>query len=230
MRAFFGALLLALGIFMKPIIAPAAAVLLGGAGLAALYLRQWSRFVGLCVGFLPVFSMALHNWVYGHVFVLFSANAGHPDVLVMPPSAYAAAARELMTLDWHGGHLGQLFLQIAHWLSGSAESYATIPLNAVGVGILIYVVACSRQFDPWLRLISVSALVQHVVALFYTAATARYHFLTWFLTMLVSMVWFQRIGIGWLRRHYPVAFERFAVHPWSQRLASGLDRLQKVSA
>ena len=35
--AFFGALLLALGIFMKPIVAPAAAVLLGGAGLAALY-------------------------------------------------------------------------------------------------------------------------------------------------------------------------------------------------
>ena len=34
---FFGALLLALAIFMKPVVAPAAAVLLGGAGLAALY-------------------------------------------------------------------------------------------------------------------------------------------------------------------------------------------------
>ena len=73
--AFFGALLLALGIFMKPIVAPAAAVLLGGAGLAALYHRQWPRLAGLCIGFLPVFSMALHNWVFGHVFVLFSANA-----------------------------------------------------------------------------------------------------------------------------------------------------------
>jgi hypothetical protein len=230
MRAFFGALLMALGIFMKPIIAPAAAVLLGGAGLAALYLRQWPRLVGLCVGFLPVFSMALHNWVYGHVLVLFSANAEHPDVLVMPPSAYAAAARELMTLDWHGEHLGRFSLQIAHWLSGPAESYATIPLNAAGVAILVYVVACGRQFDPWLRLIGASAMAQHLVALFYTAATARYHFLTWFLTMLVAVVWFQQVGIGWLRRHYPAAFERFAVHPWSQRLASGLDRLQKVSA
>ncbi|MGC2827390.1 MAG: hypothetical protein WA322_24710 [Pseudolabrys sp.] len=230
MQAFFGALLMALGIFMKPIIAPAAAVLLGGAGLAALYLRQWPRLVGLCVGFLPVFSMALHNWVYGHVLVLFSANAEHPDVLVMPPSAYAAAGRELMSLDWHGEHLGRSSLQIAHWLSGPAESYATIPLNAAGVAILIYVVVRGRQFDPWLRLIGASALVQHVVALFYTAATARYHFLTWFLTMLVAMVWFQQVGIGWLRRYYPAAFERFAVHPWSQQLASGLDRLQKVSA
>ena len=76
--AFFGALLLALGIGMKPIIAPAAAVLLAGAGLAALYRRQWPRLAGLCIGFLPVFSMALHNWVYGHVFVLFSANAADP--------------------------------------------------------------------------------------------------------------------------------------------------------
>src|SRR5262249_50821893 len=74
-RAFFGALLLALGIFMKPIVAPCAAVLLGGAGLAALYMRQWARLAAMCAGFLPVFSMALHNWVYGHVFVLFSTNA-----------------------------------------------------------------------------------------------------------------------------------------------------------
>ena len=82
---------------MKPIVAPAAAVLLGGAGVAALYWRQWARLAGLCVGFLPVFSMALHNWVYGHVFVLFSANAEHSALLVMPPSAYAAAAHELAT-------------------------------------------------------------------------------------------------------------------------------------
>ena len=132
-RAFFGALLLALGIFMKPIVAPAAAVLLGGAGVAALYLRQWARLAGLCIGFLPVFSMALHNWVYGHVFVLFSANAEHAAVLVMPPSAYAAAAHELATLALNGEHLRRLLLQLAQWLSGPAESYATIPLNAAGV-------------------------------------------------------------------------------------------------
>ena len=58
------------------------------------------------------------------------ANAEHPAVLVMPPSAYAAAARELVTLDWHGEYLRQFSLQIGHWLSGPAESYTTIPLNA----------------------------------------------------------------------------------------------------
>jgi hypothetical protein len=229
-RAFAGALLLALGIFMKPIVAPAAAVLLGGAGIAALYWRQWTRIVGLGIGFLPVFSMATHNWVYGHVFVLFSANAKDANLLVMPPSAYAAAAHELVTLQVNGEHLRHLVLQIGQWLSGPAESYATIPLNAAGVVILVHVIVRGRQFELWLRLIGAAALAQHVVALFYTAATARYHYLSWFLTMLVAAVWFHRIGIDWLKRHFPALSQQFAVHPLSRRLASGLTCLQKASA
>jgi hypothetical protein len=227
--AFFGALLLALGILMKPIVAPAAAILLGGAAVAALYLRQWRRLAGLCLGFLPVFSMALHNWVYGHVFVLFSTNSDHPAVLVMPPTAYAAAAHELMALNLRGGHIARFFSQIAHWLRGPAESDATIPLNAAGVAILLYVVFRGRQFDPWLRLIGASALAQHAVALFY-AATPRYHFLSWLLTVLVAMVWFQRVGVNVISQRYPALSKRLAMHPWSRRLASGLTGLQKASA
>jgi hypothetical protein len=229
-RAFFGALLVALGIFMKPIVAPAAAILLGGAGVAALYWRQWPRLAGLCAGFLPIFSMAAHNWVYGHVFVLFSANAEHSAVLVMPPSSYAAAAQELVRLELHGEHLRQFFLQLAQWLSGPAESYVTIPLNAAGVAVLIYVVFRGRSFDPWLRLIGGAALAQHIVALFYTAAVARYHFLTWFLTMLVAAAWLHQVGIDLWKRRFPTLSQQFVVHPWLRRLASGLAWLQKASA
>ena len=118
---FFGALLLALAIFMRPVVAPAAAVLLGGAGLAALGRRQWTRLSGLCLGFLPVFSMALHNWYFGHVFVLFSSNADEPQVLVMPPSAYVEAVRQLIRLDFSG--FARVARQLADWLSGPAESY-----------------------------------------------------------------------------------------------------------
>ena len=228
--AFFGAMLLALGICMKPIIAPAAAVLLGGTGLSALFLKQWQRLAGLCIGFLPVFSMALHNWYFGRVFVLFSSNAGDSDLLVMPPSAWLAALRELVTLNFASGNLSRGFFQIAHWLSGPAESYATIPLNAAGVAIVIYVVIRGRSFDPWLRLIGASALAQHVVALFYNAGVARYHFLTWFLTMLVAMVFMQHIGMDWFKRRYPAMSERAQSHPLSRRLASGLARLQKASS
>jgi cadmium resistance protein CadD (predicted permease) len=227
-RAFFAALLLALGIFMKPIVAPAAAVLLGGAGLAALYYRQWPRLAGLCIGFIPVLVMPLHNLYFGHVFVLFSANSADSNLLVMPPSAYVAALRDLLHLDFSG--VARVLRQLGDWLSGPAESYATIPLNAAGVAILTYVVLRGRALDPWLRLIGGAALVQHAVALFYNAATARYHFLTWFLTMLVGMVWFHDVGIAWLKQRFPTASQRVAVHPLAQRLASGLARLQKASS
>ncbi len=221
--ALFGALLIALGIWMKPIIAPASAVLLGGAGLAALYSRQVARLAGLCVGFLPLFLMPLHNWVYGHVFVLFSANAADADLLVMPPSAYAVAARQLAQFDFSGAK--GILIQLMNWLSGPAESYATIPLNAAAVAVVIYVVVRGRKFDPWLRLVAATALGQHAVALFYSAGVARYHFLSWFLTMLVVAVWVHDIGIGWLRRRYPAPVKRIAEHPRALRFAFGLARL-----
>ena len=39
-------------------LAPGAGILLGGAGLAALWQGQFRRVVGLCLGFLPVLGMA----------------------------------------------------------------------------------------------------------------------------------------------------------------------------
>ena len=220
--AFFAALLFALAVFMKPIIAPAAAAMLGGAGLAALWQKQWPRLVGLVLGFLPVFSMALHNWVFGHVFVLFSANSGNADLLVMPPSAWLAAL--------HGGApAARAGTQIAHWLAGPAQAYAAIPLDAAAIVILVYV-AASRRFDPWLRLIAGTALAQQAVALFYDPTIARYHFLSWLLTMLVVVVWLHEVGVPWFRRRYPALSQRIADSPAALRLASGLGWLHKVSA
>jgi len=228
LSGFCGALLLALAIFVRPVVAPAAAMLLAGGGLAALYCRQWPRLIGLCLGVLPVFSMALHNWVYGHVFVLLSSNSRDASLLVTPPMAYAEAARELLHFDFSG--MFRVLTQLANWLSGPAESYWTIPLNAAGVAVLIYVVVCGRSFDPWLRLIGTATLAQHAVALFYRGDVARYHFLAWFLTMLVVMVFSQEVALGWLSRRYPKLFERLTGHPLSLWLASGLTRLQKSTA
>jgi len=191
--------------------------------------QQWRRVAGLCVGFVPVLSMALHNWIYGHVFVPLSANAAHPDVLVMPPSAYAEAFRELLALNFSGGYFSRALLQIPRWLSGPAESYATVPLNAVGIIVLLYVLIRGRGFDPWLRLIAAAALAQHAVALFYVA-TPRYHFLSWFLTMIVAVVWLRERGVGWFERRYPNICKRIAAVPFSLRLVSALSRLEAASA
>ena len=196
-----GGLAMALAIFMKPIVAPACAVLLAGAGLMALYQRRWLRLIGLCVGFAPVFLITLHNWVYGGVLVLFSANAAHPLVLTMPPSAYGAALGELL----HGAIGSETMRgvwQILGWLRGPSESYWAVPVSLAGVLVALHVALRGRGYDFWLRLIAGTALAQHVVALFYVS-TARYHFLAWFLTLVVVAVWWQREAAPWLMRRYP---------------------------
>jgi hypothetical protein len=226
--ALFGALLVALGIAMKPLIAPAAAVFLGGAGFAAICCRQWRRLAGMCIGFAPVFLITLHNWVFGHVFVLFSANATHPLVLNMPPAAYADAFRELVTLDFAHGQFLRALMKIREWLlSGPYQfSRAMIPINAAGVVILIYVVVWGRRFDQWLRLVGGAAIAQHTVAFFYVS-TARYHFLTWFLTMLVVVAFVNEVGIDWLRRRFPNISTRLDRLPSVRWLASGLAWLEQ---
>jgi hypothetical protein len=219
--AFGAGLAFALALFLRPNIAPAAGVLLGGAGLAALWQGQMWRVAGLCIGFLPVLGMALHNWFYGGVFALFTSTAAHPTTLVMPPSVYLAALAELARLDFAGEHVARALHQIGVWLAGPSEFLAMVPLNGVAIAIVIRVAVWGR-IDPWLRLTAWATLAQHCVGPFYLA-TGRYHYLTWLLTLLVVTAWFHGEGLAWLRRRFPAAGIRAENHPASAKLARGLD-------
>jgi hypothetical protein len=217
-------LLFALALWVRPNLAPAASILLGGAGLAALWQGQISRVAGLCIGFLPVLGMALHNWVFGGVFVLFSSNATIVEALPMPPSAYAAAAGELLRLDLAGEHLRRGILQWARWLAGPSESFLMVPVNAAAIVVLIRVAAWGRAFDPWLRLIAAATLAQHTVAWFYLSSD-RYYYLVWFLTLLVCLVWMRDEDVGLLQRRFPHATRWLDHHPAVLQLGRLLDRL-----
>ena len=209
--------LFALALFVRPNIAPAAAILIAGSAIAALWQGQCRRVAGLCIGFLPVLGMALHNWVYGGELVLFTASATHPGTLVMPPSAYVAALAELVRLDLNGEHIGRALRQIGGWLAGPSESYVMVPLNAAAIAVLLRV-AVWKEIDPWLRLVAWATLAQQCVGLFYATA-GRYHYLTWLLTLLVTTVWAQREGVELLRRRYPGLAAAVANHPARRALA-----------
>ena len=131
--AFGAALLFAVAVCVRPNLAIGAAVLLGGAGLAALWQRQGWRLAGMCIGFLPVFSMALHNWYYGGVFVLFSRHTNMAAAMPMPPYAYVAALWELLRLDFAGGDFARGALQIRRLLIGPSESIAMVPVHAAAL-------------------------------------------------------------------------------------------------
>src|SRR5262245_28672703 len=225
-RAFGAGILFALALFVRPNIAPAAGILLAGAGLAALAQRQFHRVAGLAVGFAAVLGMALHNLVYGGALVLFTTTAELPRLLLMPPSAYLAALAELAHFDFAGEHVTRAMRQIAGWLAGPSESVVMAPLNAAAILVLVRV-ALWRGADPWLRLTAVATLAQHGVALFYPA-DGRYHYLTWLLTLLVAAAWVHGEGLVMLRRWFPGFTQRVAKHPASLALARGLARMSEM--
>src|SRR6516165_10036549 len=149
-RAFGAGLLFALALFVRPNIAPAAGIVLAGAGLAALAQQQLRRVAGLAVGFAAVLGMALHNLVYGGALVLFTTTAELPRLLLMPPSAYLAALAELAHFDFAGEHVTRAMRQIGGWLAGPSEAVVMAPLNAAAILVLLRV-ALWRGADPWLR-------------------------------------------------------------------------------
>jgi hypothetical protein len=226
-RAFSAGLLFALALFVRPNIAPAAGILLAGAGLAALTQGQFRRVTGLVVGFAAVLGMALHNLIYGGVLVLFTTTAELPRLLQMPPSAYLAALAELAHLNFAGEYVTRARHQIAGWLAGPSELIAMVPLNAAAILVLLRV-ALWRGADPWrLRLTAFATLAQHCVALFYPG-DGRYHYLTWLLTLLVVAAWVHGEGLPIVRRCFPHFSARVAKHPASLALARGLDRMSEM--
>jgi hypothetical protein len=222
--AFGAGLLFALALFVRPNIAPAAGILLAGAGLAALWQRQYRRVAGLCIGFLPVLGIALHNWVYGGVLVLFTSTT--TLAMSMPTSAYLAAFAELLHFDFAGEHVTQAIQQIGAWLAGPSEILAMAPMNAAAIVVLVRV-ALWKQADPWLRLTAWATVVQQCVGVFYLTY-GRYYYLTWLLTLLVVAVWVHGEGIDVFRRRFPNISAHISKHPASMAIVRGLTSMSRL--
>ena len=94
--------------------------------------------------------------------------------------------------------------------------------------VLLVRVMLRAGFDPWLRLIAGATLAQHAVSLFYVA-TPRYHFLSWFCTGLVAVVWFRVEGVELLRRWLPLWWDRIWNNPFSRSIERSLRQFEIVS-
>jgi len=193
-----GALLLGIAVWLRPNLFPPAAVIVLGAAVMSARMRDLPRAIALCAGFSVVGLMALHNWVFGHVFVPFGSNAAIPEVLVVPPRIYAQAMVELAHADLHGEALPRVLRQLQMALLGPMQRHAFIFVGAAEVAIVMRV-ALRRQSSEWDRLLAVAALAGFAIMLFY-ASTPRYHLLTWLLAAIVSAMWLSDESLPWLRR------------------------------
>jgi hypothetical protein len=196
--AFFGAMLMALGTFVRPNVVLASGVMVLGALVLAVRGRAFARAGAILVGFATLAVSPLHNWVFGHSLVPFADIVSQPQTLVMPPSAYFKAAYDVLRLDLASDHVVAAIEKIAWWLSGPGNFYVTIPLNAAAVASLVWVGFFGSRFDPWLRLIALATLLEHGTGVTY-ANWDRYHLVTWLLTALVAIAWLREEGLPWIR-------------------------------
>ena len=155
----------------------------------------------MCIGFLPVLVMPLHNWYFGHAFVLLSGNACLPGTCCHDADGHfirpcrAGTARILA-----GPNVQQASSQIVSWLSQPSERAVSIPFNAVAAVIVFYVTLRGRDFDPWLRLIGAAVLAEFVVDFIY-APTPRYYFEMWLLSAVIVAVFIEHRLPAWMDKH-----------------------------
>ena len=205
--AFWGALLMALAVVLRPNLVLGAGVLVGGVALAALWQRHIARLAALCVGFVPVFFPLWHNWYFGGVIVPVGENLTVSNIYMMPPSAYLDGLAELLRLDFAGEHLVRAARQVMDLLAGPSGSWALAPVHLAATIILLRVV-CAAHFEPMLRLTALAAIALSPIGLIYAVAV-RYNLVMWFLTALVAVAWVKVEGLALIDARWPTLGERF---------------------
>src|SRR6185312_12650254 len=101
---------------------------------------------------------------------------------------------------WGGADLHRGVIHLGEWLSGPSSFTVFFPLHAAAVAAVVWVALRGREFDPWLRIVAAAVIAEYGAALFY-AATPRYFFSMWFLTLLVVLVVIAHKLPAFLDRH-----------------------------
>jgi hypothetical protein len=215
--AFWGALLMAVAVMIRPNLAPGVGVMLGGCGLAALWLRQPVRLAALCLGFSVILLTLWHNWHFGGALVPISANMQAPNVFNMSPIDYLDALGELARFHFAAPVVARAANQIAALLSGPSGLWLFVPLHLAGYALLVRA-ACSSRYEPMLRLTALAAIALTSVGLIYQV-TVRYNLVMWFLMALVATVWLKVEGLALIDRYRPGWRQRLGQSPFAGKLA-----------
>jgi hypothetical protein len=220
---FFGAMLLALAVFLRPNLVLAAAVMFAAALFSALRRRDPAGLAALGLGFAPILLLALHNWAFGGVFVLLASNS--VAAMRTPPSAYFAALSELTRGDILGANVAIVTDQILQYLSGPLDLLAMVPVHVAAIAILLRVGLFGTRYDFWLRAAALAALLQHGVGLCYLIFD-RYYLLTWLLTLLVCLVWLKTEGVPFAKRRFSALYDRLSGLAAVRDFETAIDRLR----
>ena len=184
----------ALALFVRPNLAPAAGILLGGAGLGGA-LAAAIPAPGRTVPGLP--AGARHGVAQLGLWRRVSAVHHHRrphdvrcrrrPIWRRSPSSCVLTCRRAPRRGRCDRSAPGSPARRSPLVDGSAEARGD---RGPGAGR-----SCGEAADPWLRLAALATLVQQCVGIFYRPF-ARYYYLTWLMTLLVVAVWAHREGVA----------------------------------
>jgi hypothetical protein len=183
-------------------------VLLAGSGIAALCQRSFAPerpLHQLSAGSRGGAQLALWRGLG----VVYHDRRPPRRALVMPPSAYAAALAELI----HFGFGGRM--SVAPCGNSARRAARTIRVLSHGAGEYRrhrggHPHGIVEEVDPWLRLTALATLINKGTLFM---RLARYYYLTWLLTLLITTGRMQREGLVLFQRRFPGLAAQFAKHP-----------------
>jgi hypothetical protein len=193
---FLAHFLLFVTVFMRPQFVISTLVIVAYFAARLILERRFNEVIFSWLGFMPIFFPLWHNYFFGHKLYPFTGSV-HLAVNI-PPSVYLNAFRELLASNFSGQDLTKV---MSHIKDTIGPRYRLVFLGAV-----FYMAFLKRRIPFEMRMVAVVCLSLHFVNLFIFATYFRYVFLTWGLTVVVTifLVWSwlnAKEGIKFLRRN-----------------------------
>jgi hypothetical protein len=180
---FWGNFLLFITVFMRPQFVLAALIVVIYFAVRLIVSRRTKEMFFSTIGFVPVFFPLLHNYFFGHKFYLFT-GAAHLSISV-PPPVYFNAFKELLTSNYSGENL----LKVIPHLKDMIGSWYRL----IFLGVVFYAAFFKRKVSSDIKMLAIVCLSLHFVSLFVFATYFRYVFLTWALTIVVTIFLFSSL-------------------------------------
>ncbi len=195
--AFIGGMCLAGSMFLRPNFAIAVPLL----GLLYVFTswraKSFKIMIAAMAGLAFALWMPLHNYLYGHQFVLIRDTK---DILTLSPLTYLQAGYDLLSSNWNGQNVNVVIKQLSGWLwtLPPLEPYPSLKLIAelfmaiklVTLAVTVFVAFRSiflRQ--EAIFVLAWTALAVHSLMLFvFFAGRFRYAMLGWDLSAILTLI------------------------------------------
>ncbi|MBW2605787.1 MAG: hypothetical protein JRE28_16010, partial [Deltaproteobacteria bacterium] len=196
--AFTGGICLAGSMFLRPNFAIAVPLLGLFYILTSWRAKYFKIMIAAMAGLAFALWMPLHNYLYGHQFVLISSS-GATIAITLTPLTYLQAGYEILSVNWNSQHLDEVIKQLSGWLwtlprlhhsslKLIAELFMVIKLVTLAVTVFV-------AFRPiflkqkTIFILAWTALAAHIPILFiFASGQFRYAMLAWDLSAILTII------------------------------------------